>query len=239
MGSLREVKMEDLKKAWNEEYKRKGIPSSFRKDATTVVVEFIQWIKRNNSNIGNKAADIGCGQGRNSFYLASNGFRVTGIELLEENAKLVNAGAKREGLAVEAFAQDAAEPWPIPVNSLDIAIDVFCYKHIVNKEKQAHYRYELWKALKQDGYYFISLASEHDGFYGPLLEKSTCFEEKLIVDPYSDISSFLYSMDDLAKEFSDYFELVQINEKHSTSPMYGKEYSRVVINAIFKRKKIG
>jgi 2-polyprenyl-3-methyl-5-hydroxy-6-metoxy-1,4-benzoquinol methylase len=229
------VHMDQIKADWMKEYQKKGIPSSFRKDPAKTVMEFISWLKSEGHLKRGRAADIGCGQGRNSFYLASQGYQVTSLELLEENVTLVNERARTNGLAVCAFAQNAADNWPIPPNSLDIVIDVFCYKHIVNKEKQAQYRKELWKALKPDGFYFISLASEQDGFYGPHLSTSPNPQEKLIIDSHSNIPSFLYSMHDLEEEFSDLFEDVQITEQVSTSPMYGQEYTRVVLNAIFKK----
>lgn len=226
---------ESIKNAWSEEYKRKGIPSSFRKDPTRTVVEFLAWLKKEGVPASGQAADIGCGQGRNSFYLASLGYQVTSLELLANNVEIVNAQAQLNHLAIKAFAQDAADPWPIPPHSLDIAIDVFCYKHIVNKARQADYRQELAKALKPNGIYFISLASEQDGFYGPLLQSSPNPKDKLIIDPHSHIPSFLYSIQDLIKEFSDQFEVIQVTEQRSTSPMYGTEYPRVVLNAIIKK----
>lgn len=226
------------KSAWKEEYQRKGIPSSFRKDPTKTVVQFISWLKDNGHGVAGTAADIGCGQGRNSFYLASQGFKVTALELLEENANLVNAEALSNHLPIRAFAQDASDSWPMEKNSLSIVIDVFCYKHITDKKMQARYRQQLWEAIKSDGFYFISLASERDGFYGPLLNRSPRADEKLIVDPHSTIASFLYSIDDLKDEFADFFETVKIEESFSTSPMYGNEYDRVVINAIFKKRSL-
>lgn len=228
--------MDVLKKAWNEEYGRKGIPSSFRKDPTKTVIDFLTWLKDNNHRFNGFAADIGCGQGRNSIYLASEGFKVIGIELLEENATMINKQAKENALPIQAFAQDAACTWPIESNTLAIAIDIFCYKHIVNKEKQLKYRQELWRTLKSDGYYHISLASDKDGFYGPLLKNSPNPKEKLIIDPHSNIPSYLYSKEDLTQEFADLFELVQIKEQSSTSPMYGQDYSRKVLNAILRKK---
>lgn len=224
-----------IKQAWKEEYQRKGIPSSFRSDPAKVVVEFLTWLKTQKIE-GQRAADIGCGRGRNSFYLASQGFHVIGLELLEENVSHINDRAARQRLPVQAFAQDVSSNWPIATASLDVAIDIFCYKHIVTKEKQANYRRELWSALKPEGFYFISLASEADGFYGPLLETSANPSSKLIHDPYANISSFLYSMDSLREEFSDLFDLEQISEQTSTSPMYGQEYPRKVLNAIFKKR---
>lgn len=228
------MKLDAIKSAWDEEYRRKGIPSSFRKEPTKPVVEFISWLKKKGFE-GKVAADIGCGLGRNSFYLAMQGFKVTGIELLEENTNAMNRQAQLDDVPVYAIAQDAASCWPIEKSSLDIAIDVFCYKHIVSKERQRNYRQELWRTLAADGFYLISLASDNDGFYGPLLKTSPSLNEKLIIDPYSNIPSFLYSQDDLIREFSDLFEIIEIQEQTSMSPMHGKEFSRQVINAIFKK----
>jgi SAM-dependent methyltransferase len=224
----------NIKAAWSQEYKRKGIPSSYRQDPTRVVAEFINWLKATRDYKGGFAADIGCGLGRNSFFLVSQGFKVVGIELLEDNVKTINAISREKNLPIHAYAQDASSPWPIPPFCLDLVIDVFCYKHIVDKDKQKLYRVELSKSLKTSGIYFISLASEKDGFYGPLLNPD--MSNKHIIDPHSNIPSFLYSIEDLQREFSDLFEVIQINEQISTSPMYGKDYKRVVINAVLKAK---
>lgn len=222
-------------RAWSEEYKKKGIPSSFRKGPTSVVVEFLAWLEKQPGNEKKVAADLGCGLGRNSYYLASQGFSVTAIDLVPENVDEVSKQASHMGLPIRAYAQDVSQKWPIAPLSLDIAIDVFCYKHITNKEAQRRYRKELWKALKPNGYYFISLASINDGFYGPLLKSSPAPAEKLIVDPHANISSYLYSITDLVDEFSDLFSVVEASEKTSTSPMHGKEYERKVLNCIFRK----
>jgi SAM-dependent methyltransferase len=222
--------------AWVQEYKKQGIPSSFRNSPSRPVTIFISWLEKERCK-GKNAADLGCGRGRNSLYLASRGFSVTAIDLLQENIDVVNEQAKLMQLPVRAFAQDVSEKWPIDSGFLDVAIDVFCYKHITDKQAQKDYRKELWRSLKTGGYYFISLASVNDGFYGPLLTNSPCPEEKLIIDPYSNISSYLYSIEDLTEEFSDGFSIVRVEEQTSSGPMHGKEYKRKVLNIILKKKE--
>lgn len=49
------------------------------------------------------------------------------------------------------------------------------------------------------------------------------------------IPSFLYSFENLRNEFSDFFEALEIKEEASVSRIYGKEYPRRVLNAIFKK----
>ncbi len=223
----------ELTMSWAAEYKKQGIPSSFRKSPSNALVEFMTWLEKQGSQ-KKFAADLGCGLGRNSFYLANRGFSVTAIDLLQENVDAVNKQAQLEKLSIRAFAQDVSKEWPIASNSLDIAIDIFCYKHILNKQAQRSYRNELWKALKLNGLYFISLASINDGFYGPLLKTSP--SEKQVTDPYANVSSYLYSMADLIDEFSDQFTVIEASEKSSVSPMHGKDYTRKVLNFIFKKK---
>ncbi len=221
---------------WEKEYKKKGIPSSYRKEASQVVLDFMHFCQGKGVSPGN-AVDIGCGRGRNSFYLASLGYSVIAMDLLQSNIDIVNDESKHKKLPILAYAQDVSQRnWPIQENSQDIVMDIFCYKHVPSKKKQRIYREQLWKVMRGSAYYFISLASINDGFYGPLLSFSKDLKQNYIIDPYSNIPSFLYSIEELILEFSDLFRIIEAKEKHSTSPMYGTVYSRAVINAIFQKK---
>jgi 2-polyprenyl-3-methyl-5-hydroxy-6-metoxy-1,4-benzoquinol methylase len=224
----------EWQQSWKREYQKQGIPSSFRDTPARVVTEFYSWLEKRNFK-GDQAADLGCGRGRNSFYLASKGFSIIALDLLRENVDYVMHQARSMKLPVIAHAQSVASPWPIPTNSLDIAIDIFCYKHITNKEAQKLYRKELARTLKPTGYYFVSLASENDGFYGPLLAHSPAPQHKLVVDPYAQIESYLYSLSDLTQEFADHFIVMEADEQESSSPMHGKDYTRKVLNLIMKK----
>ena len=224
----------EWQRAWECEYQKQGIPSSFRNTPARVVTEFYSWLQRLNFK-GSQAADLGCGRGRNSFYLASNCFSVTALDLLKENTDYVSDQAHSMKLPILACAQNLSSSWPITTNSLDIAIDIFCYKHITDKSSQTLYRKELARTLKPDGYYFLSLASDNDGFYGPLLINSPAANYKLVLDPYAQIESYLYSISDVIQEFADYFIVIEADEQESQSPMHGKEYARKVLNFIMKK----
>jgi SAM-dependent methyltransferase len=226
----------EISAAWVQEYEKQGIPSSFRKDPARSVVEFVSWIEKKQGQKNQHVADLGCGRGRNSFYLASRGFSVIAIDFLQSNIDAVKEEAVHFKGSIAAFAQDVSIHWPIEPSSLDFAIDVFCYKHIISKEAQKNYRLELWKALKPGGLYFISLASVHDGFYGPLLDNSPSPMEKMVIDPYANIASYLYSIEDLSREFADLFTVIEASEKISTSPMHGRDYTRNVLNVILQRR---
>lgn len=220
---------------WKQEYERGGIPSSFRVDPTKVVMHFLSFLKERGFE-GSSAIDLGAGKGRNSFYLAQNGFSTFSIEWLQENVNEIKQKAANAKLPISAYCQSVSAPWPIPSDSMDIAIDIFCYKHVVDKEQQKNYRKELYRALKPNGYYLLSLAADDDGFYGSFLKEPSYNECKLIIDPYSQIPSLLYSLEEIVEEFSDFFTLIQGKREISHSPMYGKDYQRSVLNLIFQKK---
>ena len=50
--------------------------------------------------------DIGCGDGRNSIYLAKKGFKVTAFDISKYAIKKIKYIAKKEGLQINAFVQD-------------------------------------------------------------------------------------------------------------------------------------
>ena len=222
------------KELWSDEYLRKGIPSSYRQEPTRVVGEFLQFLQKRDHFSG-KILDLGAGKGRNGLFFAENGFEVIALDWVAQNVAHMNIKAEESGYQLKAFCQSVVEDWPILNGSIDAAIDIFCYKHVTDKGQQFRYRKNLFTALKPGGYYLISLAADDDGFYGPLLAESPDIGNKLIIDPCSKIGSFLYNFQDIIAEFSEGFDVLFKENYRSTSPMYGKEYSRSVLNLIFQK----
>jgi tellurite methyltransferase len=88
--------MTDDRVKWNERYAGDGLylgraPSRF-------LVENMAHISRLLPGI--KALDIACGEGRNSIFLAQNGFLVTGLDISEEGLAKADRWAKAEGVGV-------------------------------------------------------------------------------------------------------------------------------------------
>jgi tellurite methyltransferase len=91
-----EYHMTDDRAKWNERYAGDGLylgrsPSRFLAENITLIKELASGIK---------ALDIACGEGRNSIFLARNGFDVTGMDISEEGLAKAGQWAKAEGLVV-------------------------------------------------------------------------------------------------------------------------------------------
>jgi len=63
---------------WNEKYRQKQYPA----DPSQIVIEFFRLAP------GKKALDIGAGNGRNSLFLAEQGFSVDAVDISDEGLKL-------------------------------------------------------------------------------------------------------------------------------------------------------
>lgn len=227
--------MQTKEQLWKNEYQRQGIPSSYRETPTKAVIEFVSFLRSHGKEVG-YAIDLGCGRGRNAIHLAECGYQVVCLDLVEKNVLEINEKAEQRKLPIKAYCQDITSPWPVKNAQFDFAIDIFCYKHIVDKTAQQNYRKQLREALKTNGHYLLNLASDDDGFYGPLLKTSPDPLRKLVIDPFSQIASLLYTQEEIIQEFSDSLHLVEAKKVSSSSPMYGQDYQRQVLSLIFQKR---
>lgn len=223
----------DVKELWAKEYQQTGIPSSFKIEASHAVTWFSEFLQGKNHTQG-RLLDLGCGKGRNAFYMATQGFKVDCLDFVEENVNYIQSKAQEMNFSVIPCCQSTTDPLPYAPHTFDAAIDIFSYKHHVDAQKRKTYREELHRVLKDEGFYLISLASYRDGFYGALREDPQQ-THAAVTDPYNLIPSVLFSLEDLIREFSPHFHLIQSNEKHSTSEMHRKSYQRVILEAIFAK----
>jgi len=67
--------------------------------------------------------DLGCGVGRDSFYLGGTGFRVIGVDLAHSGLRIAKR-LKRKAQRDSVFARAAAQRIPLPDESVD---GVYCF----------------------------------------------------------------------------------------------------------------
>ncbi|RZN63358.1 bifunctional 2-polyprenyl-6-hydroxyphenol methylase/3-demethylubiquinol 3-O-methyltransferase UbiG [Methanonatronarchaeum sp. AMET6-2] len=126
----------DEESRWNEKYK-KG--RHRREDPSRFLISWIEKIPKG------KALDIGCGAGRNSIYLAENGFDVTGIDISSEALKIARERAEKKQVEVDWVHGDYRNyrTDPETYNLINIS---YLYIDDLNEIK------DLVKSLKTDGY---------------------------------------------------------------------------------------
>jgi SAM-dependent methyltransferase len=70
------------------------------------------------------ALDMGVGQGRNALFLASQGWKVTGVDISDEGVRIAQEAAKTAGLTLETVVQDA-DAWDWGTDKWDLVCLIY------------------------------------------------------------------------------------------------------------------
>ncbi len=228
---------QNLVELWLNEYVQRGIPSSFKEEPSGPLIEFIPLLKKG-TNLNSLALDLGCGRGRNSIFLAKQGFDVYSVDFVPELIEELRYQSEMLGLCnrVHTYTRSLTEPWIFASQMFDVVVDTFCYKHQVEDVGKELYRQELARVMKPGGLYLLTLASINDGYYGSLLASSPQPDKHLIIDPATGIGSILYTKEAIESEFTNSFSLVHYECQKKNGLMHGKNYDRRTLVFIFSRR---
>ena len=146
-----------------------------------------------------KSLDIGCGNGRNTFYLAEQGFDSLGIDISEESI----AWAKemlQEKSQKPCFERKSLFDFEAESRSFDLILDSGCFHHI-KPHRREEYLTEIQALLKDDGYFLMTCfnldgganITDYDVYRDYSMHGGLGFSEekiKAILKPYFDIKEF-------------------------------------------------
>jgi SAM-dependent methyltransferase len=214
--------------AWNEEYRQRGIPSSYRDAPSAAVTWALEcWPRLGCTDRPERALDAGCGTARNAVYLAERGVRVTAFDSSPSAIDAARRRVRDAAVDVELLVRDLQSGLPAGDAQIDLVLDVFVYKHQTQPDARRRYRRELERVLTPGGVILLSLAEPDDGYYGscpPLSE--TGAEPHAVVDPAVGVGSVLFSLGEPIDEMADLFTLEMAWRKHESGAMHGRDYHR-------------
>ena len=101
-----------------------------------------------------KVIDIGCGNGRNSIYLAKQGFEVCGIDFSSASIEWAEQKAKEEAVNVK-FINESFFDLEARHNSYDFVYDSGCLHHI-KPHRRSQYIKKIADILKPEGYFGLT-----------------------------------------------------------------------------------
>ena len=138
---------------------------------------------------GSHVLDLGCGFGRNSNWLASEGAIVDAININEDELNEAKRRATQQGVNVNYVKADAGL-LPFDDSSFDVLLDAGC-THMCDKETQEKAVLEANRVIKQGGYLqFFGFSREHPSY-----------QRNPNSPQFRDI-------EDIKKQYCQYFEIV-------------------------------
>lgn len=97
-SSLHAAQQRDDRTQWNTIYGAADFP--YKTEHNAFLASIVE------SRTPGTALDVGMGRGRNSLYLASKGWQVTGVDISDEGLRIAAEESKKAGLNYHAVRQD-------------------------------------------------------------------------------------------------------------------------------------
>lgn len=119
--------------------------------------------------------DIGTGKGKNTFFLAENGFKVEAIDINEENIKTIEQIAQDNKLPIKAIVSDMMD-FEFPVSKYSLILAIQCFNFIKKSEFEILIE-KIKRSLVKDGVIIISVFNTDDSSYKRLTGKYNPEEE--------------------------------------------------------------
>lgn len=232
----------DQQGAWEREYRAQKLLSPSNVPHADVM-RFVRWMKKDCRKRGERldlegmrVLDLGSGTGRNAYYFAREGVRVTGLEFSPTAVEMAKRFAKEGELEIDYRLQSIADPYPLPDASVDIALDVTSSNSLSDAERTAYVR-ELARVLKPGAYLFLrALSLEGDAHAKELIRRFPGPDEDTYVHPDLGIVEKVFSRELLHAAYEPAFAIRELKRTQHYATVAGRTYKRSYWVAYLERE---
>jgi len=234
---------------WNKEYSQTGGEKfTLSTEASEDLQKFTRWLQREYRgqepiNKNSKFIDAGCGNGRNSFFLAENfwaqgiGYDISNVAIKEADKKLKNLKAQNKEINLKFVVQNLNQAIPAPDNSQDFVIDAIA-SHVLKKDERDFFKSEVLRVLTTGSYYFLkSLLLDDDSHAKQMIKDfgKNAGELNSYIHPTMGIFEHVPTEQELVEYYRDDFEIDKI-ERSFAHRVNGRANKRRYI-VLYLRKK--
>ncbi|MHC4418217.1 MAG: class I SAM-dependent methyltransferase [Planctomycetota bacterium] len=151
--------MADVKRGkWEKAYRRfirmgKGVPW----DTQGPSLDLVRFLETTNMKQVCSVLDVGCGTGINAVYLASKGFKVTGVDI--SRTAISMAIDRTKGDAHCDFLVADVFQLPFDADTFDLVYDRGCFHNLSRSERNLYIE-SIKRVLKKDGLLLLSCLSK-------------------------------------------------------------------------------
>ena len=215
---------------WEKEYRKPQLVTNSDTPQTSVK-DFIRWLRREAKvpleNL--HVLDLGCGNGKNSNYIADldTTNRVVGIDISQTALTNARATAHERNLdaSVTYIHQSIGEKLPFEDGTFDLLLDVTASNSLSETER-AVYLAEAYRVLKSGGHFFVrALAKDGDTNAQSLLKLHPGPEKDTYIMPNLNLTERVFSKQDFIDTYAS-FELISLEKETHYSKFAGRSFKR-------------
>ncbi len=201
---------------WNKFYSNRERPIPFFNNSVDECL--IDFYNKNIFTIGN-ALDIGCGNGRNTKFLASCNFNAIGIDISSESIKWAKENS--DEYSNIKFENKSLFNYKSPADNFDLIIDSGCFHHI-KPHRREEYLTSIVNYLKPNGYFLMTCFTPDGG------ANITDY------DVYRECSmkgGLGFTEEKIKRILNHYFDIVEFRKmENSDNPkIFGKDFMWVIL----------
>ncbi len=112
-----------------------------------------------------KILELGCGQGRDSIFFASNNIDVVALDSSKVAIDALSNFTNEKNLSLRPMIHNANEGIPFDDSSFDAVYAHMFFNMRFGDEKLEFLFLEVKRVLSEDGLNFFSVRSDHDAMY--------------------------------------------------------------------------
>lgn len=169
--------------------------------------------------------ELGCGQGRDAFYFAENGFLITALDYSESGILQMKRTAKmecQEGMVTPQL-HDARQPLPFPDASFDAVYSHMFFTMEFSEEEVSRMLLECRRVLKSGGINIYSVRNDHDPHFGKFEPRG----EDMWKNPLGFVVHFF--SEEKIRRISSGWDILRIKEFEDGAPPFAKKLYEVVL----------
>lgn len=220
---------------WDREYEEAPtIPSSLRAAPAHALVELMRTCELPAARV----LDLGCGNGRNSLFLASLGMQVIALDFCPKAVALTRRRVEEAGLSasVKAVNQDLLDGIPGGDETYDLVMDAYSLCHLTRDEDQQRVMHEVARVLKPGGYFIKIHVDSSDAYYLERLHTRTSYGH-ISFDPANGLKKMHCSLATYTEQVVPKFTLVKAVKIAFPDDVRGKVYDRSIFACLMQNVK--
>ncbi len=214
---------------WEKEYRNPKL-ISLAIEPIQSVKDWVRFLRREKGVefSGLKILDLGCGNGKNSLYIAEQGEgnEVFGIDISKTAIEYANKLAAEKNVSATFKQGSIGVALPQSDNIYDIALDVTSSNSLSEKEREMYLK-ETARVLKPGGHFFLrTLCKDGDAHAKTLIKTHPGKEKDTYTMPDLGLTERVFTKEDVIATYSPFFTILNIEKETHYTKFNNRSYKR-------------